>query len=243
MAETVVIVGAGPKLGAALGRRFAREGASVALLARNPDTIHAIEGSVRHAAGEGPAPGRIIALPCDASDAQGVIEAFGRIRDSLGAATVLVYNAGAFQRGGVLTLAPDRVEQTWRVACLGALVCAQQVLPDMVKTKRGTILLTGATASLRGSSGFASFAMGKFGLRALGQSMAREFGPLGIHVAHVVIDGQIGAARPESALKAENPARSSLDPDALAEVYWQLHRQDPTTWSFEIDVRPAVEEF
>jgi len=243
VAETIVIVGAGPKLGAALGRRFAREGASVALLARNPDTIHAIEGSVRRAAGEASTPGRILALPCDASDAQGVTEAFRRIREALGAATVLVYNAGAFQRGGILALAADRVEQAWRVACLGGLICAQQVLPDMVKAKRGTILLTGATASLRGSAGFASFAMGKFGLRALGQSMAREFGPLGIHVAHVVIDGQIGAAQERSAPRPEPAAPSSLDPDALADAYWQLHRQDPSTWSFEIDVRPAAEKF
>ncbi len=243
MPETVVIVGAGPKLGAALGRRFAREGCSVALLARNPDTIHAIEGPVRRAAGGAQTPGRILALPCDASDSQVVIEAFRKIQASLGAPSVLVYNAGAFQRGGILALAPDRVEQVWRVACLGALLCAQQVLPDMVKAGRGTILLTGATASLRGSAGFASFAIGKFGLRALGQSMAREFGPLGIHVAHIVIDGQIDAARAGGAQNMEQTPPSTLDPDALADVYWQLHRQDSTTWSHEIDVRPATEKF
>jgi len=243
MAETVVIVGVGPKLGTALGRRFAREGSSVALLARNPDTIRAVEGTVRRAASTAPAPGRILALPCDATDSQAVIEAFRKIQASLGAPTVLVYNAAAFQHGGILALAPDRVEQAWRANCLGALLCAQQVLPEMVKAKRGTILLTGATASLRGSAAFASFAIGKFGLRALGQSMAREFGPLGIHVAHIVIDGAIGAARAEGAVNVAQPPPSALDPDALADVYWQLHRQDPATWSHEIDVRPAAEKF
>jgi NAD(P)-dependent dehydrogenase (short-subunit alcohol dehydrogenase family) len=113
----------------------------------------------------------------------------------------------------------------------------------MVEARRGTILLTGATASLRGGAGFASFAIGKFGLRALGQSMAREFGPLGIHVAHVVIDGQIGQTSALGQPNADPAAPSALDPEALAQVYWDLHRQHPSTWTLELDLRPAAEKF
>ena len=253
MDAAAVIVGAGSGLGAALGRRFARAGCPVALLARNPDTLAPVEGSVRRAAGEADSPGRVLALPCDATDAQSVGEAFRAIHTALGAPGILIYNAGGFVRGKILELDPDRFEQAWRANCLGALLCAQQVLPEMLKSKRGTILLTGATASLRGSAAFAGFAVGKFGLRALGQSMARELGPQGIHVAHIVIDGQIGPpaddakrgraqpGQPVQPAQAAPPAL--LDPDALAEQYWQLHRQDSSAWTLELDTRPALEKF
>ena len=243
MSDIVAIVGAGPGLGAAVGRRFAREGCAVALLARNPETLGPVEAGVKRAAGEAATPGRVLALPCDATDGQSAAEAFRRVRASVGAPSVLVYNAGAFARGGILDLDPGRFEESWRANCLGALLCAQQVLPDMVKAKRGTILLSGATASLRGAALFASLAVGKFGLRALAQSMAREFGPQGVHVAHVVIDGQIDSARVRERAGAGRADVSFLQPDALAEQYWQLHRQDPTVWTLELDVRPAVEKF
>jgi NAD(P)-dependent dehydrogenase (short-subunit alcohol dehydrogenase family) len=243
MSDIVAIVGAGPGLGAAVARRFARESCAVALLARNPDTLGPVEAGVKRAAGEAAAPGRVLSLPCDATDGQSVAETFRRIRASVGAPGVLVYNAGAFARGGILDLAPDAFEASWRANCLGALLCAQQVLSDMVKAKRGTILLSGATASLRGSALFASLAVGKFGLRALAQSMAREFSPQGIHVAHIVIDGQIDSAQVRARGSAERADASFLQPDALAEQYWQLHRQDPTAWTLELDVRPAVEKF
>lgn len=243
MGDIAVIVGAGPGLGAAVGRRFARAGCAVALLARNPETLSAVEAGVRRAAGAATPPGRVLTLPCDATDSESAAQAFSRVRDALGAPTVLVYIAGAFARGGILDLDPGAFEEAWRVNCLGALLCAQQVLPDMVRSKRGTILLSGATASLRGSALFASLAVGKAGLRALAQSMAREFGPQGIHVAHVVIDGQIGTERVRARVPSDRPEASFLQPDALAEQYWQLHLQHPTVWTLELDVRPAVEKF
>jgi NAD(P)-dependent dehydrogenase (short-subunit alcohol dehydrogenase family) len=243
MSDIVAIVGAGPGLGAALGRRFAREGCAAILLARNPGTLGPVEAEVRRAAAQAAEPGRVLSLPCDATDGQSVAEAFRRIRASVGPPSALVYNAGAFARGGILELAPSQFEEAWRANCLGALLCAQQVLPDMVKEKRGTILLSGATASLRGAALFAALAVGKFGLRALAQSMAREFGPQGIHVAHVVIDGQIDTARVRAYAGAGRPEASFLQPDALAEQYWQLHRQHPTAWTLELDVRPALEKF
>jgi NAD(P)-dependent dehydrogenase (short-subunit alcohol dehydrogenase family) len=147
---------------------------------------------------------------------------------------VCIYNAGAYTLGGILELTPEQLESSWRIGCLGGLLMAQQVLPAMLERGRGTLLFTGATASLRGSARFAGLAVGKFGLRALAQSMAREFGPRGIHVAHVIIDGMIGTG-------SGSPAR--LSPDAIAETYWQLHRQDPTAWTQEMDLRPAPEKF
>jgi NAD(P)-dependent dehydrogenase (short-subunit alcohol dehydrogenase family) len=243
MSDTVVIVGAGSGLGAAIGRRFAREGCAVALLARNPETLGPVEAEVRRAASQAASPGRILSLPCDAGEAESVSEAFRKIQATVQAPSVLVYNAGAFRRGGILEQDPAQFEEAWRVNCLGALLCAQQVLPAMVKAKRGTVLLSGATASLRGGAGFSVLAVGKFGLRALAQSMAREFGPQGIHVAHVVIDGQIDTARVRAMMGTGRPDASFLQTDALAEQYWMLHRQDPTTWTLELDVRPAIEKF
>jgi NAD(P)-dependent dehydrogenase (short-subunit alcohol dehydrogenase family) len=124
----------------------------------------------------------------------------------------------------------------------GAFYAAQQVLPPMLEAGRGTILLTGATASLRGSACFSALAVGKFGLRALAQSMAREFGPQGIHVAHVVIDGQINTPRMRE-MSPDREEHTMLSPDTIAETYWQLHAQDHTAWTLELDLRPSVESF
>jgi NAD(P)-dependent dehydrogenase (short-subunit alcohol dehydrogenase family) len=124
----------------------------------------------------------------------------------------------------------------------GAFYAAQQVLPAMIESGRGTILFTGATASLRGSARFSALAVGKFGLRALAQSMAREFGPQGIHVAHVIIDGQINTPRMRE-MSPDREYHTMLSPDAIAETYWQLHTQDRTAWTLELDLRPSVESF
>jgi NAD(P)-dependent dehydrogenase (short-subunit alcohol dehydrogenase family) len=124
----------------------------------------------------------------------------------------------------------------------GAFYAAQQVLPAMVEAGRGTVLLTGATASLRGSARFSALAVGKFGLRALAQSMAREFGGQGVHVAHVVIDGQIDTPKAR-AMSPEREEHTMLSPDAIADAYWWLHTQDPTAWTLELDLRPSVESF
>ena len=126
--------------------------------------------------------------------------------------------------------------------CAGAFYAAQSVLPAMLEQGRGTVILTGATASMRGSAKFSALATGKFALRALAQSMAREFGPQGIHVAHAIIDGQIDTPRVRS-MSPDRDASTMLSPDAIAEAYWQLHRQDASAWTHELDLRPAVETF
>jgi NAD(P)-dependent dehydrogenase (short-subunit alcohol dehydrogenase family) len=168
--------------------------------------------------------------------------AFAEAKKKLGPVEVFVYNAGAFRMGGILDISPVEFEECWQANCFGAFLGAQQALPDMVERGKGTILLTGATAAMRGSARFACLAVGKFGLRALSQSMAKEFGPKGIHVAHVIIDGQIDTPQ----MREMSPARDKntlLSPDAIADVYWQLHVQHPTTWAQEMDLRPSTEKF
>jgi NAD(P)-dependent dehydrogenase (short-subunit alcohol dehydrogenase family) len=144
--------------------------------------------------------------------------------------------------GGILEVSPEDFERCWKVGCHGAFLCAREVLPAMVERGAGTILLSGATAALRGSARFSCLAVGKFGLRALGQAMARELGERGIHVAHVIIDGQIDSEHVRSR-SPHRPASSFLAPDAIAETYWQLHAQHPTAWTQELDLRPASEKF
>ena len=234
--KVTVILGAGPGLGAATARRFAREGFAVALMARRKENLSAIRQEIEDANGTG------MTVEADATDAESVAQAFDRVREGLGDPEVFTYNAGAFQMGSILDLIPEHFDNCFRANCSGAFYGAQQVLPAMMEKGSGTIILTGATASLRGSANFAALATGKFGLRALAQSMAREFGPQGIHVAHVVIDGQIDTPQ----LRESQPDReesTTLSPDAIADIYWELHTQDPRAWTLELDLRPAVEKF
>jgi NAD(P)-dependent dehydrogenase (short-subunit alcohol dehydrogenase family) len=186
--------------------------------------------------------GTTLPVTADATDHGSVAAAFERVRDELGDPEVLVYNAGAFQMGSILELEPEKFDECFKANCAGAFYAAQQVLPAMVEGGRGTVLLTGATAALRGSARFAALAVGKFGLRALAQSMAREFGPQGVHVAHVIIDGQIHTPRVRE-MYPDREEHTMLSPDAIAESYWQLHSQDPTAWTLELDLRPSVESF
>jgi NAD(P)-dependent dehydrogenase (short-subunit alcohol dehydrogenase family) len=234
--KVAAILGVGPGLGAAVARRFAREGFAAALMARNEDGLSGIRQEIEEDGGAA------LSISADATDPASVEVAFGRVRDEVGDPEVFVYNAGAFQMGGVLEIPPERFDECFRANCAGAFYAAQQVLPAMVEAGRGTILLTGATAALRGSARFSALAVGKFGLRALSQSMAREFGPQGIHVAHVVIDGQINTP----SMRERSPDREEhtmLSPEAIAETYWRLHTQDRTAWTLELDLRPSVEGF
>ncbi len=231
MSKTCVVIGAGPGLGAAVARRFAREQFSVALVARNDATVAPLAKEL------GPAARTYAA---DTTDAKAVATAAAAIQSDLPPVEVVVYNAGAFQIGGVLELSVDDFEQCWRANCLGGFLWARELVGAMVERGRGTVIFTGATASLRGSARFSGLAVGKFGLRALAQSMARELGPRGVHVAHVVIDGQIESARTRQAGRA---AETVLSPAAIADSYWHLHGQDATAWTHELDLRPAIEKW
>lgn len=217
-----IVVGVGPGLGAALVRRFAREGMSVALAARQGDRLAAL---AREVGGK--------AYGCDATIETAVDDLFAAVERDLGRPDLVVFNAGGYVRKPIAELSVSDVEGTWRNTCLGGFLVGRAAARTMQVAGRGTIIFTGATAAMRGGVNFAAFAMGKFGLRALAQSMARELGPKGIHVAHTIIDGQIG----------ENAEATRLSPDAIADAYWHLHRQRRSAWTQELDLRPWAEKF
>lgn len=217
-----LIVGVGPGLGAALARRFAGEGIAVAMAARRADKLADL---ARETSGRG--------YGCDATVETAVDDLFATVERDLGRPQLVVFNAGGYTRKPVAELSVGEVEACWRNCCLGGFLVGRAAARAMLPAGSGTILLTGATAALRGGAQFAAFAMGKFGLRALAQSMARELGPQGIHVAHIVIDGSIG----------ESAESSRLAPAAIAEAYWQLHCQAKSAWTQELDLRPWAEKF
>lgn len=226
-----VIVGAGPGLGSALARRFAAADMAVAVARRNGDKLSALAAEVGGKA-----------YACDATDAAAVEDMFAAVTRELGTPTLAVFNAGAYRPGGILDIDPGDFEACWRTGCLGGLHVGQAALRRMAPAGTGTIIFTGATASLRGGAGFANLAVPKFGLRALAQSMAREFGPKGIHVAHAIIDGQISGERP-GYRAVERGADAVLAPAAIAEAYLRLHEQPRSAWTQELDLRPCLETF
>ncbi|MCC7483571.1 MAG: SDR family NAD(P)-dependent oxidoreductase [Burkholderiales bacterium] len=235
---TALIVGAGPGLGSALARRFAGAGMKVALARR---TAAELAGLVR-ALGAGAR-----AYGCDAIDEGAVQRLIPAVSSDLGALRLVVYNASGSIRRAVLETTAAEFERCWKAACMGGFLVGREAARAMLANgmenrHRGTIIFTGATASLRGSANFVNMAVGKFGLRALAQSMAREFQPRGIHVAHVVIDGQIESDRPGRS-QAERGADAVLSPEAIAEAYYQLHLQKPSAWTLELDLRPYLEKF
>jgi NAD(P)-dependent dehydrogenase (short-subunit alcohol dehydrogenase family) len=227
--KIALIVGAGEGLSASLARLFAREGIRVALAARGIEKLGALcaETGAR-------------AFTCDATDPDDVERLFGTVEREIGAPDVVVYNASARARGAFLDLVPAEVAQSIAVSAFGGFVVAQQAVRRMLPKKRGAILFTGASASVKGYPQSAPFAMGKFALRGLAQSMARELSPQGIHVAHFVIDGGI-----RSAARSEPPERpdSMLDPDAIALSYWNVLQQPRSAWTWEMELRPWVEKF
>lgn len=234
--KVAVVLGVGPGLGAAVAHRFAREGFVVGLMARSSQQLTQIQSEIEQSGG------KALSVTVDATDPASVKAAFEQVRSQLGSPEVFVYNAGAFKMAGILELTPEQFESSWKVNCFGAFLAVQQVLPAMLERGGGTILLTGATAAVRGSAKFAALAVGKFGLRALAQSLAREFGSQGIHVAHIIIDGMINTPRVR-AMASEREEHTLVSPEAIAQTYWQLYQQDATAWTLELDLRPAVEKF
>lgn len=229
--KVAVVVGAGPGLGAALARRFADGGYKVAVARRRSDDIAALAEEIGGKA-----------YACDATDHAAVTALFDDVAADLGTPSLVAYNAGAYSPGSVLEIAPEEFERCWRIGCLGGFNVGQAAARRMVDAGDGTILFTGATAALRGGKGFVNLAVGKFGLRALAQSMARELGPKGVHVAHLIIDGQIAGDRPGYS-EAERGEDHVLKPAAIAEAAWFLHNQQRSAWTQELDLRPYVEKW
>lgn len=234
--KVCAVVGVGPGLGASAARRFAAEGFDVALVARRKDALDPIAAEIE-ATGR-----RALSTPADAGDPAAVERAYAEIQTTLGAPSVLIYNTGAFHVGGILDLSPQVFESAWKTLCFGGFLWARAAAPAMLARSSGTMIFTGATASLRGGARFSGLAVGKFGLRALAQSLARELQPKGVHVAHVVIDGQIDTERVRNMMPGR-PAAEMLSPDAIADTYFQLHAQPASSWTQELDLRPAAEKF
>jgi len=229
--EIALIVGVGSGLSASLARLFAREGMTVALAARNADKLASLCQELKAAR----------AYPCDASDADQVVRLFDGVARDVGDPNIVVFNAGMRGRGPIVDLDPEQVRRGWLSGCFGGFLVGQQAAKRMLARSSGTIIFTGATASAKGFAQSAPFAMAKFGLRALAQCMARELAPKNIHVAHVVIDGGIASSYAKS--DADKATDRWLDPDAIAQTYLHLHRQHRSAWTWEIEVRPWVENF
>lgn len=226
---TALIVGAGSGLSASIARTFAGAGMKIALAARTTEDLSTL---AREIGGK--------TFVCDASKRSDVTNLFAQVSQALGDPDVVVYNASYRTRGPFISLDPVDVERSLAVSAYGGFLVAQEAARRMLPRRQGVILLTGASASVKGYAQSAPFAMGKFALRGLAQSMARELGPHGIHVAHFVIDGGIRSAR---RVEQEDKPDSLLDPDAIAATYLQVLQQPRSTWSFEVEVRPWVETF
>jgi len=227
--KTALIVGAGEGLSASLARLFAREKIHVALAARKIEKLGALcRETDAHA------------YACNAADADEVERLFGLVEREIATPDLVVYNASGRSRGPFVDLVPSEVANAIAVSAYGGFLVAQQAAKRMLPNKHGAILFTGASASVKGYVQSAPFAMGKFALRGLAQSMARELSPQGIHVAHFVIDGGIrSATRPDPTEKPD----SFLDPDAIAMSYWNVLQQPRSAWTWEMELRPWVEKF
>jgi len=237
-APVVMVVGAGDALGGAIARRFAREGLTACVVRRNADQLAPLVAAIETSGG------RAIPFGADARLEEVMVDLVDRIEADIGPIRVSVHNIGANVRFGIRETTARVYRKVWEMCAFSAFLLGRESARVMVPRGEGTILFTGATASIRGGAGFAAFAGGKHAARALAQSMARELGPMGVHVAHSIIDGAIDTAFirdnfPERyALKAED---GIMNPDAIADAYWHLHTQHRSAWTHELDLRPWTE--
>ena len=229
------VLGVGPGLGAALARRFA-QGYTVAITARTVEYLHSLAGEIRAAGGQ------VLEVPADVGDRAQVEAAFKVIREQLGPPEVLLYNASSSTWGTITEITPEQYEQAWRVNAYGAFVSAQAVAPDMIARGRGVMLFTGATSGVKAGPKSVAFGPAKFALRGLAQSLARDLGPKGIHVAWINVDGSIDIPGARG-LKPSLTDSDFLKPEAIAETYWHLAHQDRSAWTMELEVRPFKEKF
>jgi NAD(P)-dependent dehydrogenase (short-subunit alcohol dehydrogenase family) len=233
--QVAVVTGVGPGLGAALARRFASTYA-VAILARSGDYLKTLADGIRQSGASA------MEAACDVGDPAQMTTAFRAIREDLGQPEVLLYNAGAGTFGTVAEVTPEQFEASWRVNAFGAFLAAREVVPDMITHRRGAILFTGATAGVKAGAKSVAFGPAKFAMRGLAQSLARDLGPKGIHVAWINVDGIIDIPRVRQRMP-QIQSEDMLKPDAIAETYWHVAHQDPSAWTMELEVRPFKEKF
>jgi len=238
--KAVLVIGAGDATGGAIARRFVREGYVACITRRHVEKLAPLVAAIE---AEG---GRARAFGSDARKEDEMVTLIDTIENEVGPIEVAVYNIGANVNFPIRETTARVFFKVWEMACFGGFLMGREAAKRMVPRGRGTILFTGATASVRGGSGYAAFSSGKHGLRAVAQSMARELGPEGIHVAHVVIDGAIDTAwiRENFPDRAARKAQDGiLSPDAIAESYWMLHSQPRSAWTHELDLRPWIESW
>ncbi|MEQ8799511.1 MAG: SDR family oxidoreductase [Salinisphaeraceae bacterium] len=235
-----IVIGAGDATGSAIARRFARENYAAVVTRRRREALDSLVETIE---AEG---GRVHAFGCDARDENAMTELFSNVEAQIGDIEVVVFNIGANVRYPITETTERVYRKVWEMAALGGFLAGREAAKAMLPRNRGTIIFTGATASVRGGSGFSAFSGAKFALRALAQSMARELGPQGIHVAHPIIDGAIDT----DFIRENFPDRYAqkerggiLDPDHIAQQYWQIHRQPRDCWTHELDLRPWMETF
>jgi len=236
--RAIIVIGAGDALGGAIARRFAREGYAAVIVRRHADQLEPLAAAIRDAGGEAHPFG------ADARQEDQIVELFAKVEAEIAPVEVCVFNIGANVRFPIAETTSRVFSKVWEMACFSGFLAGREAARVMTPRGRGTVIFTGATASLRGGVGFAAFASAKAGLRALAQSMARELGSKGVHVAHTIIDGAI-----DTAWIAENfPARHALkdqdgilNPDHIADAYWALHVQPRDAWTHELDLRPYME--
>ena len=232
MGKTLLVAGAGTGVGRAVAERFAAEGYSVVLTARNSERLRELASSVKNSK----AVGGDLTTESDVK----------RIFDEAGTVDAVAFVAAARVQGPFAELTAEDFEKVWRHSCFAGFLVGREAARRMLPRKSGTVIFTGASASLRGRPSFAAFTAAKGALRQMAQSMAKELGPQGIHVAHVVVDGAIDSERMRKQFPermAQLGADGALHPDAIAEAFWQLHRQPKSAWTHEIDLRPAAEPF
>ena len=230
--DVAVIVGAGSGLSASLARKFSKNGMKIALAARNPDKLNDVANDTNAKV-----------YSCDATSLEQVNQLFEGVVSDLGFPQLVVFNASARVRGEITDIDPGDVKDALLVTAYGGFLVGQAAAKIMVPKKQGTIFFTGASAGVKGFPMSATFAMGKFGLRGLAQSMARELHPQNIHIVHVVVDGGIRSLDKGRLENSKDTPDKWLDPDAIADTYWHLHKQPRSSWSWEIEVRPWVESF
>ena len=238
----LLAVGAGDAIGAAVARRFAKGGYAVAVARRDPDKSAALVEEIEAAGGTARA------FAVDTRDEDQVAALFADVERTVGPIEVCLYNAGANARFPIAETTSEMFHKVWLLGCFGGFLTGREAARYMVPRGKGAILFTGATASLRGGSGFAAFASAKFGLRAVAQSLARELGPQGIHVAHLIIDGGVDSPVVHARRRrAAGDETLQFEPDSLmnltsiAEAYWMLSQQSRDAWTHELDIRPYVE--